>query len=287
MLAALALTLTFFAIEVVGGLLSGSLALLADAAHMFTDVAALILAFAAMTVAEGIPTRRYTFGLHRAEILAAFVNAEVLLVIAGLIFYEPYWRLVAPPEIKIGLMIWVATAGLAANLVSMKILHAGREESVNVKAAYLEVLTDALGSIGVIVGAIVMAPTGWYWIDPVISAGIGLLVVPRTISLLGQSAHILLEGAPAHVDLANLRELILKMPGVEELNDLHFWTLTSGIHSVSVHIRAVVDSPRGQVCKAVRELLREEAGIDHATGQVEWGSEVICEMMRSHSTFAG
>jgi len=287
MLAALALTLTFFAIEVVGGLLSGSLALLADAAHMFTDVAALILAFAAMTVAERAPTGKYTFGLQRAEILAAFVNAEVLLLIAGFIFYEAYERLHAPPEIKAGLMMWVAIAGLAANLVSMKILHGGREESLNVKAAYLEVLTDALGSVGVIVGAIVMAPTGWYWIDPVISAGIGLLVVPRTVSLLRQSAHILLEGAPAHVDLAKCREQILKLPGVEELHDLHFWTLTSGIHSASVHVRAAADSPQGQVFNAVQELLREEAGIDHATVQVEWGSEVTCEMMRRHSTLAG
>jgi cobalt-zinc-cadmium efflux system protein len=286
MLAALALTLTFFAIEVIGGLLSGSLALLADAAHMFTDVAALILAFAAMTVAERAPTGKYTFGLRRAEILAAFVNAEVLLVIAGFIFFEAYRRLLAPPEIKIGLMIWVAIAGLAANLISMKILHGGREESLNVQAAYLEVLTDALGSIGVIVGAIVMASTGWYWIDPVISAGIGLLVVPRTVSLLRQSAHVLLEGAPAHVDLSKCREKILELPGVEELHDLHFWTLTSGIHSASVHVRAAADSPRGHVFKAVQELLREEAGIDHATVQVEWGSEVICEMMRSHTIVA-
>lgn len=283
MLGALALTLAFFGVEVVGGLLSASLALLADAAHMFTDVGALILAFAAMTVAESIPTKRYTFGFHRFEILAAFVNAEVLLVVSGFIFYEAYRRLLEPPEIQTGIMMWVAVAGLAANLVSMKILHGDHQESLNVKAAYLEVLTDALGSIGVIVAALVMMPTGWYWLDPIISAGIGLLVLPRTISLLKQSAHILLEGAPSEVDVSNARVRLLAIPGVEEIHDLHVWTLTSGIHSASVHVRAAADSPRGQVLAAVRQVLREALGVEHATVQVEWGATVTCEMTGSHA----
>jgi cobalt-zinc-cadmium efflux system protein len=283
MLGALALTLAFFGVEVVGGLLSGSLALLADAAHMFTDVGALILAFAAMTVAERVPTKRYTFGFHRFEILAAFVNAEVLLVVSGFIFYEAYRRLLEPPEIQTGIMMWVAVAGLAANLVSMKILHGEHQESLNVKAAYLEVLTDALGSIGVIVAALVMMPTGWYWLDPVISAGIGLLVLPRTISLLKQSGHILLEGAPSEVDVSNARVWLLAIPGVEEIHDLHVWTLTSGMHSASVHVRAAADSPRGQVLAAVQQVLREALGVEHATVQVEWGSTVTCEMMGSHA----
>jgi cobalt-zinc-cadmium efflux system protein len=282
LLASLLVTSTFFIIEVIGGLVSGSLALLADAAHMFTDVAAGILAYAAMTLAEREPTKKYTFGLYRAEILAAFVNAQLLLLIAGYIFYEAYQRLREPPEIATGIMFWVAVAGLAANLVSMRLLHGGHKESLNVKAAYLEVVTDALGSIGVIIGAVLMRPTGWYWLDPVISAGIGLLVLPRTISLLKESAHILLEGTPGDVDLAHLRQQLLGIPGVEELHDLHCWTLTSGLHSVSVHVRAAPQSPRGNVLKAVREVLKHEAGVDHATVQVERGVDVECETILSH-----
>jgi cobalt-zinc-cadmium efflux system protein len=280
--AALALTLAFFLVEVIGGLLSGSLALLADAAHMFTDVAALILAYAAITLAEQAPTKTYTFGFYRAEILAAFVNAEALLVAAGYIFYEAYSRFRQPPEIRTAIMSWVAAGGLVANLVSMRLLHGAHEESLNVRAAYLEVLTDALGSVGVIVAALIMRPTGWYWLDPLVSAAIGLLVLPRTISLLKQSAHILLEGTPGDVDLARLRERILEIPGVEELHDLHFWTLTSGYHSASVHVRAARESPRGQVLMAVQDLLKREARIDHATVQVEWRLEVVCETTRRH-----
>ncbi|MGH3088155.1 MAG: cation diffusion facilitator family transporter, partial [Rubrobacteraceae bacterium] len=168
------------------------------------------------------------FGLYRAEILAAFVNAQVLLVISGYILYEAYRRFRQPPEVETGIMLWVAAAGLIANLVSMRLLHTGKDESLNVKAAYLEVFTDLLGSLGVIGAALLMRPTGWYWLDPAVSAGIGLFIVPRTVSLLKQSAHILLEGAPGEVDLSLLREKILQIPGVEELHDFHLWTLTSG-----------------------------------------------------------
>ena len=283
MLATLALTMTFFVVEVIGGLVSGSLALLADAAHMFTDVGALILAFAAMTVAERVPTKKYTFGFHRFEILAAFVNAEILLLVSAFIFYEAYRRLFAPPEIETRIMIWIAVAGLAANLVSMTLLHGHHEESLNVKAAYLEVLTDALGSIGVVVGALVMMPTGWYWLDPLISAGIGLLVLPRTLSLLSQSAHILLEGAPGEIDVSKARADLAAIPGVEEIHDLHVWTLTSGMHSASVHVRAAADSPRGQVLADVQRVLRDDLRVEHATVQVEWGSAVTCEMVRGHA----
>lgn len=283
MVIALALTLAFFGVEVVGGLLSGSLALLADAAHMFTDVSALILAFAAMTVAGRVPTGRYTFGFHRLEILAAFVNAEVLLLVSGFIFYEAYRRLLEPPAIETGIMMWVAVAGLVANLVSMKILHGEHEKSLNVKAAYLEVLTDALGSVGVIVGALLMMPTGWFWIDPLISAGIGCLVLPRTLSLLRESAHILLEGAPGEVDVSKARARLAAIPGVEEIHDLHVWTLTSGMHSASLHVRAAAESPRGEVLAAVQQVLRDELGVDHATVQVEWGPTVTCEMVQGHA----
>lgn len=270
------------AVEAVGGIVSGSLALIADAAHMFADVGGLILAFTAMTLADRRPTQKHTFGLHRAEVLAAFVNAEILLVISGYIFFEAYRRFQAPPRIHTGMMLSVAAIGLCANLISMRLLHALREDSLNVRAAYLEVATDAAASLGVIVAALIMKPTGWFWIDPAVSVAIGLFVLPRTISLLRQSVHILLEGTPGDVDLVALRRELLEIPGVEELHDLHFWTLTSGFHSASVHVRAAANSPRGQVLKAVQGFLKEKAGVDHATVQVEWGSEVFCETTRDH-----
>jgi cobalt-zinc-cadmium efflux system protein len=273
----LVLVLVFLVIEIVGGIVSGSLALLADATHLFADVAALILAYGAMTLAELVPTKTYTFGLYRAEILAAFVNAELLLIVTAFLFYEAYQRLLSPPEIHTQLMTAIAVAGLAANIASVVLLHEGSEHSLNLKAAYVEVLSDALGALGVALAAVLMTFTRWFWVDPLVSAGIGCVVLPRAVTLLRQSAHILLEGTPREVDLADVRERLLAVPGVVELHDLHFWTLTSGVHSATVHIRAAEESPRGEVLRAVQKLLKEAAGIDHATIQVEWGSQTTCE----------
>lgn len=278
LLLALGVTLSFFVVELVGGFLSGSLALLADAAHLFTDAGALLLAYTAMTLADRRPTSRHTFGLYRAEVLAAFVNAEILLVVCGFLFWEAWHRLQAPPAIDTVLMCWVAAAGLAANLIALRLLHRDHEKSLNLNAAYLEVLTDSLASVAVLVAGLVMRPTGWYVLDPLVTTAIAFLVLPRTISLLRQSAHILLEGTPGEVDLTELRRQLLEIPGVEELHDLHLWTLTSGLHSLSVHIRATPESPRGEVLKEVQRVLREDAGVEHATVQVEWGSEVVCEV---------
>jgi cobalt-zinc-cadmium efflux system protein len=275
--AVLVLALVFLVIEIVGGLASGSLALLADATHLFADVAALILAYGAMTLADLVPTKTYTFGLYRAEILAAFVNAELLLVVTGFLFYEAYLRLLSPPEVHTGLMTAIAVAGLAANVASVVLLHEGSEHSLNLKAAYLEVLSDALGALGVVVAAVLMSFTRWFWLDPLVSAGIGFLVLPRTVTLLRHSGHILLEGTPREVDLTDVREKLLAVPGVVELHDLHFWTLTSGVHSATVHIRAAEESPHGDVLRAVQKLLKEAAGVDHATIQVEWGSQTTCQ----------
>ncbi len=276
LLGVLCLAGVFLLIEIAGGLASGSLALLADAAHLFADVAALTLAYGAMALAELVPTKKYTFGLYRAEILAAFVNAELLLVVMGLLFYEAYLRFLEPHEIRTGLMMAVAVAGLCASLVSVALLREGSAHSLNVKAAYLEVLSDALGSFGVVIAAAVIAFTRWFWLDPLVTVGIGCLVLPRALSVLRHSAHILLEGTPLEVDLGEMRRRLLAVPGVVELHDLHFWTLTSGLHSATVHIRAAEESPRGEVLRAVQKLLKESAGIDHSTIQVEWGSDVAC-----------
>jgi cobalt-zinc-cadmium efflux system protein len=282
MRAALFITLTFFAIELAGGLASRSLALVADAAHMFTDVASLVLSYAAMTLADRSATDKHTFGLFRAEILAAFVNALVLLTISGYIFYEAYRRFRKPPEIRTGLMLWVAVAGLLANFVSWKLLRSGRGQSLNVKAAYLEVVTDLLGSLGVVGGALLIRRTGWLWVDPVISAGIGVLILPRTVSILKESAHILLEGSPEGIDVSSFREKILEIPGVAQVHDLHFWTLTSGVNSASVHVALSAQQPADKVLSEIQKRFKENAGVDHATIQVEAREEDVCPPTDKH-----
>jgi len=281
--AALAITLAVLLLEVAGGLVSRSLALVADANHMFADVAALTLAYAATALAGRAPTSRHTFGLARAEVLAAFVNAQLLLLVCGWLLYEAVRRLRHPPEIRTGVMISVALVGLAANLVSMKLLAPERRSSLNFRAAYLELTADAAGSVAVLAAGIAILRTGWTWLDAAVSGGIALFVLPRAVGLLRQSGHILLEGAPREIDLPLLREQILAVPGVEEAHDLHFWTLTSGLHSASLHIRASAESPRGQVLHAVQELLREKAGVDHATIQVETGPERGCHAREDHA----
>lgn len=274
--AALVLTVCVLVLEIAGGLLSRSIALLADAAHLFADIAALSLAFAAIRLAERAPTGRHTFGLYRAEILAAFVNAEVLLLLAGWIVVEAVGRLGEPVAVRSGVMLAVAAAGLLANAAVMRLLSEGREGSLNLRAAHLEAATDLVGSVAVVAAAIAIPRTGWMWLDPVVSLGVAAFILPRAVSLLRQSAHILLEGAPGEIDAAALRRRILEVPGVEALHDLHFWTLTSGLHSASVHIRAAAASGRGEVLEAVRDILSGEAGVDHATIQVERGTETTC-----------
>jgi cobalt-zinc-cadmium efflux system protein len=279
---ALLITAAFFVIELVGGFVAGSLALLADATHMFADLGALTLAYAAMSVAERPPSRRYTFGLYRAEILAAFVNAQILLVVSGVIFFESYQRFRHPAAIDLGVMLLVGSIGLAANLLSMRVLHGHHHHSLNVRAAYVEVFTDMLGSLAVIGGALVIRLTDWLWVDPLLSAAIAVVIVPRAYALLRETGHILLEGTPSDVDMPRLREQLLEIPGVQEIHDLHFWTLTSGLHSASVHVCAAPETSRGQVLREVQRVLRREAEVDHATVQIEIGAAGECQMARGH-----
>jgi cobalt-zinc-cadmium efflux system protein len=278
----LLVTSTFLIVEVVGGLVAGSLALLADAAHMFTDVAALLMAFAAMTLADRTATKRYTFGFYRAEILAAFVNAQLLLLIAAYILYEAYSRFQQPHDIDTAVMFWIALGGLVANLIAVRLLHGHHHDNLNMKAAYLEVVTDTFGSAAVIVVALVVGRTGWLWLDPLASVGIACFIVPRTISILRQSAHVLLEGTPPHVDLGALRKALSEIPGVEEIHDFHFWTLTSGVDCASVHVRTSPDTERFAVRRSVEKTLSEIAGIDHVTVQVEELSEKGCASTQAH-----
>ncbi len=269
--------------EFVGGLLTRSLALLADAAHMFTDVAALTLAWAGMALSDRAPTTRHTFGFARAEVLAAFVNAQLLLVASGAILWEAWRRFQNPAPVDTGGMFFVAAIGLVANVTAIGLLRGARGESLNMRAAYLEVLTDALGSMAVLVSAAVMAKTGRWGLDALVSAAIALLVLPRAVAILREAAHILLEGAPAEIDVAALRARILRVPGVEAIHDLHFWTLSSGTHSASLHIRASGGGARDEILAAVRRVLADGAGVDHCTVQVEEGEDPACRSAAHHA----
>jgi cobalt-zinc-cadmium efflux system protein len=282
---ALVLTIAVLVLEVAGGVASGSLALLADASHMLADVAALTLAYAATALAGRAPTSRHTFGLARAEVLAAFVNAQLLLLVCGWLIYETVRRFREPSEIHTAVMIPVALAGLVANLASMRILAPERRGSLTVRAAYLELAMDAAGSFAVLAAGIGIGLGGgdWAWLDLVVSAAIAILVLPRAAGLLRQSAHILLEGAPGDVDLDSIRRRILDLPGVEEAHDFHFWTLTSGSHSASVHIRASAEAERGRVLRDVQLVLREGAGVEHATIQIETEKERGCTAASDHT----
>ena len=281
--AALAVTLIVLVLEVVGGFVSRSLSLVADANHMLADVAALTLAYAATMLAGRAPTSRHTFGLARAEVLAAFVNAQLLLLVCGWLLFETQRRFRDPAEIRLGVMIPVAVLGLAANLISLAILAPDRRNSLNVRAAYVEVLMDSAGSLGVLAAGFGIARTGWTWLDPLVSGLIAVLVFPRAVNLLRQSAHILLEGTPVEIDVDLLRGEILDLAGVEECHDLHFWTLSSGSHSASVHIRAASEGEAGRVLEEVQALLLDRAGVEHATIQVESGPERECRTAPDHA----
>lgn len=266
---ALALTLTYMAAEVVGGLLTGSLALLADAAHMVTDAGGLALSLLAIHYAAKAPSPGKSFGYMRFEILAALANAVVLLGVTAYILYEAYRRFFEPTEILGWPMMLVAFVGLGVNLASMRLLAGGSSESLNVKGAYFEVFSDMLGSVGVIAAALVVMATGWRWVDPLVGAGIGLFIVPRTWRLLSEALHILLEGTPPGVVLAALRTEIEAMPGVRRAYDLHAWTLTSGFDAMSGHVVMDDVAAGPDVIRAVRRLVKERHGIEHVTVQVE------------------
>lgn len=266
---ALGLTATYMVAEVIGGLVTGSLALLADAAHMLTDVGGLALALLAIHFAAREATPQRTYGYLRMEVLSALTNAVVLLLLTVYILYEAYQRFLAPPDVLSGPMLIVASIGLVVNLVSMRLLAGGSSESLNIKGAYFEVLSDMLGSIGVIAAALLMMWKGWALADPIIGAGIGLFIVPRTWTLLKEVTHILMEGTPANVDLGLLERKLMEIAGVTAVHDLHVWTVTSGFDAMSGHI-VVADVSRGrEALREARRVMKDSFGIDHVTIQIE------------------
>ena len=269
LVAVFGLTSFYFVVEVVGGLLTKSLALLADAGHMLTDVAGVGLALLAIRFASRPATQARTYGFHRAEILAALTNAVVLIGISFYILYEAYQRWFHPPQVDSRAMLYVAVIGLAVNVAGMLILRVGSSESLNMKGAYFEVLSDMLTSIGVIVAAIIMLTTGWYYADPLISAGIGLFILPRTWTLMKEAVGVLLEGVPSDVNLAALRETLEKVPGVAGTHDLHVWSLTSGVNAMSVHVAVAEGTSHTNVLNAIHETIRMDFKIGHITVQIE------------------
>ena len=279
---ALMLTMTFLIIEVVAGLITQSLALLSDAAHMFTDAAALAIALAAIQIAKRPADDKRTFGYQRFEILAALFNASMLFFVAMYILYEAYQRFTQPPEIQSLGMLIVASIGLVINLISMKILMSSAADSLNVKGAYLEVLSDALGSVGVIIGAIIIYFTNWYWVDTIIAVAIGFWVLPRTWILLKQSINILLEGVPEEVDIEKLRNDLLVLDGVESIHQLKVWAITSKNIHLTVHLFAP-NADRKQLHHAAAEMLSHEHGIAEVTLQIEDDAEMNCQHTHQHN----
>jgi cobalt-zinc-cadmium efflux system protein len=267
--AALGLTGAFMLLEVVAGWATGSLALLADAGHMLTDVGGLALALFAIHMGERPATPQRTYGYYRVEILAALANALVLLLDSGFVLYEAYQRFRQPPSVASGPMLAVAAIGLFVNAGGILLLRGASAESLNLKGAYFEVLSDAISSVGVIAAAAVMWTTGWYYADPLVSAGIGLFIVPRTVRLMGDAVSVLLEGTPADVNLAELREALARLEGVQDVHDLHVWALTSGVNAISAHLVADVGSGVGDLLARARHCATHEFRIAHVTIQIE------------------
>jgi cobalt-zinc-cadmium efflux system protein len=265
----LAITGSFMIIEAVGGWLTGSLSLVADAGHMLGDVAALALAVFAMWLSSKPANSSRTFGYHRSEILAALANSVMLVLISIFVFGEAISRFSNPPEVQSVPMLIVATAGLVVNLISMRLLTDGAEKSLNAKAAYLEVFSDMIASAGVIVASIIMITTKWYLADPLLSALLSIFILWRTWGLLKESIDILMENAPGHVNLSELTAAMAAVPGVVAVHDLHVWTITSGMIAMSGHVAIQENADPEPILDQLKDLLEHEYEINHTTIQLE------------------
>jgi cobalt-zinc-cadmium efflux system protein len=272
----LALTATFTIVELVGGLLTHSLALLADAAHMLSDDLSLSLALVAVWLAGRPPSPRRTFGYQRAEILAALFNGVTLVVISALIFVEAFRRFQDPPDVVGGWMLVIACGGLVVNLVAARILYGAGAESLNVSAAFRHVLADLAGSVGVIVAAVVILVTGWEYADPLVSALIGLLVLASSWSIIRDSGAILLEASPRGLNVEQVGTAMAAVPGVVEVHDLHVWTITSGFPALAAHVTVGRDSDCHAKRRELEAMLIDRFGLEHTTIQVDHeGGELL------------
>lgn len=268
----------FFVVEVVGGIVTNSLALLSDAAHMLTDLVGLGMALAAIHVASR-PTSRAdrTFGLYRLEILAALANAVLLLGVGIYVLVEAVVRVRDPEPIEGGLMLVLAVVGLLVNVVAMLLLREGADESLNVKGAYLEVLADLLASAGVVLAALIVGFTGWEYADPLIAGLIGIFIFPRTVRLGAQALRVLVQAAPPDIDVEAMRRDLNDIPGVLDVHDLHVWTLTSDMEVASAHLMVIRDTDTHAVLDQARELIGSTYNVHHATLQIEPDDHQGCD----------
>jgi len=271
LLIAFSITLLMMVAEVIGGLLSNSLALLSDAGHMLTDNLALLLSFFAMTFASLPATDRKTFGFYRLEILAAFVNGIVLVLISLYIIYHAYLRMIHPQPVQGMLMLVIAVIGLIANIIGALFLFKHSHTSLNIRGAYLHIVGDALSSIGVVIGGVIILYTGWYLIDPILSIMISLVIIYGAWSLVKESVNILLESAPAHMNIDTIAAEVAKIEGVREAYHIHLWSITSGVYALSAHV--LIDDQLVSDSRAlndrIRKLLSEKFKILHSTIQLE------------------
>jgi cobalt-zinc-cadmium efflux system protein len=272
------LSASFMVVQVVVGWWTNSLALLADAAHLFVDTAGVGLSLLAVWFAERPATAEKTYGYYRVEILAALVNGVVLCVLALVILFEAWERLGVRHEVAAGPVLLVAVAGLGVNLLAAWLLHAGAGESLNVRSAYLEVLGDALSSAAVIAAAIVILATGWTVADALASAAIGLMILPRTYALLKQAVNVLLEGVPPHLDLGEIELALCEAAGVKRVHDLHVWTLTSGREAMSAHVEVERGTPPARILDDLHLILHARFGIDHTTIQIETQAPALLQI---------
>ena len=268
---ALGLTLGYMVAQIVGGILSQSLALLADAGHMATDGAAILLAILALWVAGRPPSITRTFGFQRTEVLAAFINALSLWAIVGWIMVEAYQRFTDPPEIRVGIMLGVGIGGLLVNLAVAAVLHRPAHDSLNVQGAFLHVIGDLLSSLGVVAAGLVILVFGWNMADPILSVVIGVLILISSGRLLWKASHVLMEGTPAHLNLHQLCQRLEGVEGVTGVHDIHAWSITTGYDALSAHVTADRTGERtsDQVLQNLREIASREFGISHVTIQLE------------------
>lgn len=267
---ALGITAVFFIIELIGGIMTNSLALLADAWHMLNDASALIFAFVAAWIAERPIDAKKTFGYYRAEILAAFLNGVFLWIVVAFIFYEAVQRIQNPAAVEIFEMLIIAFLGLLANGMSAFVLSKSKKESLNVKGAFLHVAADAAGSMGVISAGVIMYFTGWYQVDPLISMLVGILIFYSSFKLVRESVNVLLEGVPPGIDVNAVERRILEQRGVKDVHDLHVWCITpTKICALSCHVVVEKGMNRKRLTSDLISMLKEEFGIDHTTIQLE------------------
>ena len=267
---AFGLTTAFLIAEVVGGLVTNSLALLSDAAHMATDVIALAISLVAVRLSRKPPDAKRTYGYARIKAIGAMINGGLLFIVAGYILWEAVGRFRQPPDVASGGMLVIAAVGLVINLISMRLLKAGSGTSLNVKGAYLEVWSDMLGSVGVLVGALIIQFTGWTVADPIIAVLIGLWVLPRTWMLLREAMQVLMQGVPAGMELEQVRAMLLQHPNVAEVHDLHVWALGSKEPILTAHVvLSDQNADREEVRQSLAAALEELFNIHHATLQVE------------------